>query len=316
MRGLPVLFVVVPALVGAGALASPALASKNSVPASVRIAGIRVGGLNPGAAASAVQHAFAKPLSLLVNGKRVELHPARLATAYVRPAVGRARSSKPGTNIRLAVSVHGVAVRSAVAALARRFDHRPKSAALVFRGGRPHVTAEVDGTRLDQGALVARVVRSLTANVRLPISVRARMTKPAVTASKVGPVIMIDREHNRLTLFRPDNAVWREFPVATGQSIYPTPVGRFTIAVKWVNPTWFPPTQDAWAKGLKPVPPGPGNPLGTRWMGLSIPGIGIHGTDEPSSIGYSASHGCIRMQVTDSEWLFQHVRIGTTVFIV
>ena len=86
--------------------------------------------------------------------------------------------------------------------------------------------------------------------------------------------------------------------------------------VKWVNPTWYPPTQDAWAKGLKPVPPGPNNPLGTRWMGLSAPGVGIHGTDEPASIGYSASHGCIRMQVPDAEWLFERVRVGTIVFIV
>jgi lipoprotein-anchoring transpeptidase ErfK/SrfK len=51
-------------------------------------------------------------------------------------------------------------------------------------------------------------------------------------------------------------------------------------------------------------------------MGLSVPGVGIHGTDEPSSIGFSASHGCIRMQVPDAEWLFNHVAVGTTVFIV
>ena len=74
--------------------------------------------------------------------------------------------------------------------------------------------------------------------------------------------------------------------------------------------------QDDWAKGLKPVPPGPSNPLGTRWMGLNAPGVGIHGTDEPTSIGYSASHGCIRMQVPDAEWLFDHVDVGTTVYIV
>ena len=65
-----------------------------------------------------------------------------------------------------------------------------------------------------------------------------------------------------------------------------------------------------------PFRPGPNNPLGTRWMGLSAPGVGIHGTDEPGSIGWNASHGCIRMQVVDSEWLFTKVRVGTTVFIV
>ena len=67
---------------------------------------------------------------------------------------------------------------------------------------------------------------------------------------------------------------------------------------------------------LEPVPPGPNNPLGTRWMGLDAPGVGIHGTDEPASIGYSASHGCIRMQVPDAEWLFDHVEVGTTVYIL
>ena len=108
----------------------------------------------------------------------------------------------------------------------------------------------------------------------------------------------------------------RAFAVATGQAIYPTPKGTFHVIVKWKNPWWYPPTQDDWAKGLQPVPPGPSNPLGTRWMGLSAPGVGIHGTDEPASIGYSASHGCIRMQVPDAEWLFDRVDVGTTVFIL
>ena len=88
------------------------------------------------------------------------------------------------------------------------------------------------------------------------------------------------------------------------------------IVVKQTNPWWFPPTQDSWAAGAKPVPPGPGNPLGTRWMGLSAPGVGIHGTSEPWSIGHSESHGCIRMQIAAAEWLFNRVRIGTPVFIV
>ena len=62
--------------------------------------------------------------------------------------------------------------------------------------------------------------------------------------------------------------------------------------------------------------PGPDNPLGTRWMGLSAPGVGIHGTPSDGSIGYSVSHGCIRMHIPQAEWLFNHVAIGTTVFIV
>ena len=70
-----------------------------------------------------------------------------------------------------------------------------------------------------------------------------------------------------------------------------------------------------WAKGEKPVPPGPGNPLGTRWMGLDAAGVGIHGTPDAASIGYSASHGCIRMRIPDAEWLFTQVSVGTPVYI-
>jgi lipoprotein-anchoring transpeptidase ErfK/SrfK len=81
------------------------------------------------------------------------------------------------------------------------------------------------------------------------------------------------------------------------------------------NPWWRPP-DSPWAKGLKPIPPGPGNPLGTRWMGLDAAGVGMHGTPDAASIGYSASHGCIRMRIPDAEWLFGHVQIGTPVFIV
>jgi lipoprotein-anchoring transpeptidase ErfK/SrfK len=125
---------------------------------------------------------------------------------------------------------------------------------------------------------------------------------------------VINRGKNLLSLY--DGTKLRhQFRVATGQSAYPTPAGRFHIVVKWRNPWWYPPAA-SWAAGESPAPPGPGNPLGTRWMGLSAPGVGIHGTPKPESIGYSMSHGCIRMLIPQAEWLFDHVGIGTTVFIV
>ena len=64
-----------------------------------------------------------------------------------------------------------------------------------------------------------------------------------------------------------------------------------------------------------PIPPGPDNPLGTRWMGLVRPSVGIHGTNDPASIGYSVSHGCIRMSIPDVERLFEMVYVGTRVTI-
>ncbi len=317
-RGLQALLVAVIGAAGVVLFAGSALAStnKHAVPSGVRVAGIRVGGLTPGAATSAVGQAFRKPLTVVVNGEKIQLHPARLAKAYIAPAIARARSAKSGKNIKLVVSVRGTAVREAVSALGRRFDRKPRSASLAFVAGRPRIKPQADGAKLDQGALVLRVVHSLTANTRQPLGVRTSKTVPALTSESYGAVILINRSTNRLTLFHSDNEVWRIFPVATGQAVYPTPSGRFQIVVKQMNPWWYPPTYDAWAQGLSPVPPGPDNPLGTRWMGLSAPGVGIHGTDAPSSIGWNASHGCIRMQVVDSEWLYDHVRVGTTVFIV
>jgi hypothetical protein len=107
----------------------------------------------------------------------------------------------------------------------------------------------------------------------------------------------------------------RILAVATGRRDTPTPLGRFTIAAKARRPWWYPPAAD-WAEGLDPIPPGPGNPLGTRWMGLSVRGVGIHGTLDTASVGYSRSHGCIRLYRRQAEWLFRRVRIGTPVLIV
>jgi lipoprotein-anchoring transpeptidase ErfK/SrfK len=159
---------------------------------------------------------------------------------------------------------------------------------------------------------LAQVLRDGT---RAPLTLLTHPVAPKRTAASFGPVIVITRGVNTLRLFRGTRLV-RTFRVATGQAIYPTPSGLWRIVDKQLNPWWYPPTTSEWARGLKPVPPGPSNPLGTRWMGLNAPGVGIHGTDAPASIGYSASHGCIRMQVPEAEWLFQHVQIGTPVVIL
>jgi hypothetical protein len=100
--------------------------------------------------------------------------------------------------------------------------------------------------------------------------------------------------------------------VAIGRPGWETPTGEFTITVKAKNPTWFPPE---WAVEEEPVPPGPDNPLGDRWMGLSEKGYGIHATNAPSSIGRAASHGCIRMYPEHARDLYNQVKKGTPVTI-
>ena len=290
-------------------------ASGNIVPTGVRVAGVHLGGLAVPEAVSAVQDAFGKELPVVVDRTRLLLDPTKVATAYAATAVARARIATPGTNVKLVVAVHRPALNAWVAAVKKRFAHPAQDASLTFKNARPVVKPAVDGRTLDAKKLTARVIAALASNSRLPVRIATGATAPTVPTSTYDAVIVVNREQNRLYLFDESKLV-RTFAVATGQSIYPTPKGTWHIVVKEMNPWWYPPTYDSWAKGLKPVPPGPDNPLGTRWMGLNAPGVGIHGTDEPASIGYSESHGCVRMQVPDAEWLFDHVQVGTTVYIV
>jgi lipoprotein-anchoring transpeptidase ErfK/SrfK len=285
------------------------------IASGVTIGGVPVGGMTADDAYGAVDDSFSQPLVLLVAGHRLEPLPAQLgASARVGEAVARALNAPAGTKIPLVVQVHGDAVRAYVAVLAKRFDREAVDSRLFLRRLRPWIAKARPGRALYKLRAAAAIVGALVANRHGPLRLRLKTIPPTVTRASFGPVIVIRRGSNRLHLYRGMRA-WRVFPIATGQSSYPTPLGRFRIVVKWRNPWWYPPSSP-WAKGLKPVPPGPGNPLGTRWMGLSAPGVGIHGTPDAASIGYSASHGCIRMRIPDAEWLFRHVQIGTTVFIV
>jgi lipoprotein-anchoring transpeptidase ErfK/SrfK len=289
--------------------------SPATIPVGVRVAGVRVGGLTSAEAVAAVQGAFATPLAVVVDRTKLVLDPSAYASAYIPTAVAKARIAGPGTNVKLVVAVRGAPLRAWVDKLLRRFARPAVDASLTFRADRPVIKKDRSGRALHRGEVTRRVAAALAANSRLPVRLRTSRVAPAVTAGSFKDVIVINRSVNRLYLYD-ETKLHRMFGVATGQAIYPTPRGTFHIVVKWKNPWWYPPTYDSWAKGLSPVPPGPNNPLGTRWMGLSVPGVGIHGTDAPSSIGYSLSHGCIRMQVPDAEWLFDHVEIGTTVHIV
>lgn len=131
--------------------------------------------------------------------------------------------------------------------------------------------------------------------------------QPVVATATAKRVIVVSLEDHKLALVE-DGQVKKVYPVAVGKPSTPSPVGTFTIERRVMNPTYH---HDG-----RTVLPGPGNPVGTRWMGLSIRGYGIHGTNEPKSIGKAASHGCIRMAKTDLEELYGMVKVGDTVELV
>jgi lipoprotein-anchoring transpeptidase ErfK/SrfK len=295
---------------------APTVPRPTTIAAGVTVAGeVLVGGLSPVQATSVVKSYFARPLSLRLGRTTFSVTPKQLgAAAYVGDAVKRARTVAPGANVPLKVTAPQQRLERYVAALAKRFERKPVDATLSLRNSRPFVTRERPGLRLRQVFAVRDLFRSLKTHARNPIVLRTEAIKPALTRASIGDVIVIRRGLNRLFLYD-GMKLQKAFGVATGQSRYPTPLGHFEIVVKWRNPWWYPPQSD-WAKDAKPIPPGPGNPLGTRWMGLSAPAVGIHGTPDPASIGYSVSHGCIRMLISEAEWLFNHVEIGTPVYIL
>jgi lipoprotein-anchoring transpeptidase ErfK/SrfK len=116
--------------------------------------------------------------------------------------------------------------------------------------------------------------------------------------------IVVSIPDRKLAVLEEDRVV-KIYQTAVGAQKSPSPSGSFTIVTQIPDPTWY-------TKG-RVVPPGKSNPLGTRWLGLSLKGYGIHGTNAPRSIGRNASHGCIRMRNADVEELFEMVAVGDAV---
>jgi hypothetical protein len=297
--------------------AAPASSQMPAIAPGVNVAGVAVGGLTSEPARAKLETAFSRSIPI-VRGKR---HwwgsPQRLgAGAAIDAAVSNALHATPDTRVRLHVAYSKKQLRKFVANIARTVDRDAVDAKLVglAADGGPDITDGAHGIAVRRALLQRELELELQSGLREPIGLPTRPVRPSVTRDNFGSLIIINRSAESLRLYDSTQLV-REFPVATGQAIYPTPAGIWSIVDMQMNPWWRPPNS-AWAQGLKPIPPGPGNPLGTRWMGLSAPGVGIHGTPDAASIGYSASHGCIRMHIPDAEWLFQHVHVGVPVLIV
>ena len=125
--------------------------------------------------------------------------------------------------------------------------------------------------------------------------------------SKAKYSIVIDKSDHTLTLLS-DGKFFKQYSIAVGKQNSPTPAGSFSIDSRLENPTWF-------HKG-KVIPAGvPENILGTRWLGFSIPGYGIHGTMQPESIGTDSTSGCIRMYNEEVEELYDTVPLKTWVTV-
>jgi len=324
-------------LAGAGMVTATvaAASSTDRVLAGVRVGGVDVGGLTRRQAAAAVGEAARRSLERVVvvqaAGRSWRVTPASLGRqAAVDQAVGEAlagprlswwagvwhrvtdRPVRHSVDLAYRGGERGVA--ALVRTAARAVNARPRDASITLVGGRVERRHARTGRSLDtRGA-----ARALTAavgggavSVRLPV----RTLAPRVRDHELGKTIAVDVGRNRLTLYR-GLTVERRYPVATAMPGFYTPRGTWKVLYKEVDPTWHNPAPDGWGKGEPLViPPGPDNPLGTRALALSAPGILIHGSPAAWSIGGYHSHGCIRMLIRDAENLFPRVPAGTTVLI-
>jgi L,D-transpeptidase catalytic domain/Putative peptidoglycan binding domain len=342
-RWATVLVAVVVVLVIGGGAAAYAIdrAHSDTLARGTRIAGIDVGGLSVGEAQALIHRRIVRRLGrpiVVVHGqRRYTLTPveARLrvdVAGMVDAALDRSRSGnfvarvyreatgvRVETRVRLRVRYSDAAVRAFVARIARSVDRPAVSAKVV-----PSTTSLVT-VRSRNGIAVYRrgLVRVLEERLVHPsrrrvVQLSTRVVHPDVSTADLAKdypaFITIDRASFTLRLFR-NLRFSKAYRIAVGRQGLETPAGEYEINDKQINPSWHVPNSP-WAGALagRIIPPGPDDPIKARWLGF-YNGAGIHGTDDVSSLGSAASHGCIRMSIPDVEELYSLVPLHTPIYI-
>ena len=310
-------------------------ASSGRILAGVTVAGVDVGGMTRDEAVAAVKATTEPKLrrSVLVVGahRRWRITPARLGRgAAVEQAIDQALTgpqlawyadfwhrltNKPVAHrVNVALAENNAKVARFVRGLAPKLAVAPTDASIKLVDGRVVRQKAKQGRVLDVKASTRRLAKALRGDAG-KVKLVTRSVEPKVANDKLGKTIEVNLSTNRLT-FYDGLKVRKVYPVATGQPSFPTPQGTWEVVAKRMNPTWTNPAPDGWGADMPAsIPPGPGNPLGTRAMALNASGILIHGTYASYSVGTYASHGCIRMLLSDVEALYPQVPPGTPVLI-
>ncbi len=300
----------------------------------VTVDGNAVGGMTREAAKSVVSSAIAAKISapLVVSYKdnNFKLNPGKIGVSVdVDKMVDEAMKkgsqqnmiarmwrrfmNRPvNANIAVILKYDHAGLKSFVTDVASTLDYAARNASIDMSKGYPVLSSSKNGRSVKQGELTTMIVAALPKgqhSLQVPVTILT----PKVNESDIGPIVVVKQSEHKLYLYNGEKLV-DSYAVAVGQPKYPTPTGTFEILDKKKDPWWYPPKSD-WAKNLKPIPPGPGNPLGPYWMDLGN-GVGIHSTPDEASLGYSASHGCIRMSEWSAQQLFSAVNKGTPVYIV
>src|SRR5438067_10540989 len=231
---------------------------------------------------------------------RPTLQQPRARTA----AIGIAAIGVRTTNVAVQERVHGVSRRTRRVSADTGYAAITSIKSIIYRWlcgccPRPRHQEDDMTTRMTTWILAMTTAAAFVGRTAAADETRAAEgTAPATRR------IVVSIPDRKLALVEND-AVVTIYPIAVGAPVSPSPVGTFSVVTRVANPTYYKPGEV--------VGPGATNPIGTRWIGLSAKGFGIHGTDNPGSIGHAKSHGCIRLRNQDVERLFERVRPGDVV---
>jgi lipoprotein-anchoring transpeptidase ErfK/SrfK len=327
---------------GSVALYSYDAARDDQIAKGVTIAGVDVGGMRRAEATSLLQRRLAdpldKPVVVRAGRKTFRLTPERSGVTadvggMVAEAVAASREGnlvqrgwreltggKVDKSVELKLSYNDRSVRSIVRHIARRINRPAKNATVQPTAAGLQTVQSKEGYALQGNDLRDRIRKTLE-NPSAPrrIVAHTRIVQPEVTTDNLADrfpwYIVVNRPRFQLTVYdhlKPK----KTYRVAVGQVGLETPAGLYHVQNKAVNPAWHVPNS-AWAGDLAgKVISGddPSNPIKARWLGI-YNGAGIHGTDELSSLGSAASHGCIRMAIPDVIEVYDEVPVGSPVFI-
>ena len=320
-RLIPFIALLVSLIVAAPAAAQDTPAPAPAVaPAGSTIAGVDVSGQDAATALVTMSAAFGRPIVIRIGDRTFNVWGAQLSATYdLQAAVDAATTRTAAGNTPVTVDYDEERLQKVADRLIRLSSAKAKAPSWTFARTRPILVPGKPGDAPKRKTVVEQIRRAISLpTLRAEQEVIAlEPVEAKATLAELGYVVVVSKPSRVLSLYAPVKGkakVVRTYRIAVGAPSFPTPTGRFTIVDKQVNPWWYPPATD-WAKGEEPVPPGPGNPLGTRWMGLDREDVGIHGTPDSGSIGGYASHGCIRMLINQAEALYSLVDVGTPVII-
>ena len=238
--------------------------------------------------------------------------------------VGRAADVVLGRSLHAdvpaSVIFSSAAVKDFVSHVTSSLDRKPQDASVSWGIDGPHEVAQKDGVTVDADALRRSVTGALSGMSPRGVRIQAATAPAKVTtdqlAARYPAAIVVNRGAFTLKLYK-HLKLARTYPVGVGMQGLETPAGLYHIQWVQVNPSWYVP-HSSWTGSLagQVIPPGPQDPLKARWMAFNG-GAGIHGIDpsEYSSIGETASHGCVRMTIPDVIDLYNQVKVGDPVYV-